>query len=674
MTRTLLDEAWPDALDAPKGKIRDWGGEVDARLPFQSRAEVEAAEILDAGSDVTSLVVLGHDAGLTGRLAVYHYAGITAPDLPADSYLRSADGAYWTLESAVPGICPLDFGAKGTGEDDTAALARFRAHVEAVYAARVIAAGEVPGEENWFTARRCAVSIDGAGLVYLSTEPVEILATVNMQRMGWIFAPSALGGVYGLKLGLTTDGPSRPQALRDVFVYADNLSESPPAALLYVPRVFAASFLNVSVNAGRGSHRTRYGAYFARHRGWSCDIIGGRYRGGKIPLRVGRESDHTGWKIHPTDVGHGSVTNLLGCNLKGATIQGRIEHSDGPLNITLTSQTNGSGDVLDAVTISNGYAYNTSNAAFGVGWQPENNIIQIGHDVPGTEGFDGAGVITSGPAADSISLVDSYAVSEHAATAVRARVLHGLRIEGLKWHARGRLGISGLDGTVNENHVVEGATSGASARVVKVISATELLIDSVDGEFVDDEPLTIGGGSATATVAAGTFVAPVTLDISGTGAGCYMGPTRDQNTGRTRPVVKSTASNMLMWNRDGGEYDPLIRGATTPGSMSANSNGFWRVINGLAFLSGFIDWSSRSGGAGNLLITLPTQLRPLSGQRAVAAIRSGTGLGGAHVEGLVTSGSGFRLFNAGGGALNWTDLEGSGSLSFSVQILVELPA
>lgn len=222
-----------------------------------------------------------------------------------------------------------------------------------------------------------------------------------------------------------------------------------PDALIKVARAYNTFVLNCDFWAGVSMERETSGAYAgkpkrARHglwlgskRVWGSSVIGGEYWGGEIPCRIGYTNDHTGITVAGGGTfHHGFVGNLLMCNPAGSLVAGvNIEHSeDGAWGLGITSGTNADLGVVNAahgVDIIGVYFYNNGNGSSGTNLAP--SAVLIGTDMPGTEGFDKDGVITSQNTAHSITVRNSYIVSPKQARAVVMRGLSGLVVENCKY-------------------------------------------------------------------------------------------------------------------------------------------------------------------------------------------------------------------------------------------------
>ncbi len=393
----------PSALDA--GALRRL---VDAGGPAMTLACVADAETARIGSGVATLSLEGASVAGDGGGALWVRSAVEGE---GPGRLRTADGAWWRLASRPLSPCMF---RRFIGDHDRAWSDMGR-YIEEEYQGG-----------RW----RCGFNIapdiiDGRGATYVLTSDVTIPAGCQLHNMK-IDSRRAT-----LTLGDAAGERTHRFALSSVdmnYVGWANL----PAAMLNIPSCSHTVIdATCTFNGGTGVERARYGVYIGRHTAFGLSVSGS-YRGGDCAIRIGRERDQTSLDFSPTIVARGRKYNAIICNPKGARIKGDFEHADGTVALAITSCTNGSSSTAEAVEISCGYAFNNSNgAASPIG----NRAILIGHDLPGTEGWDVEGqVITSvGTKAKMIHIHDMYLVSDHVETCIDVIAQFGVDIERIVW-------------------------------------------------------------------------------------------------------------------------------------------------------------------------------------------------------------------------------------------------
>jgi len=605
-----------------KSQIRTFAAEL-AALQFDTRAAATGYRSSKGGvpADVKALWLMGYAAAGDAPPVAYvrvdsepaHDAKLrTADRYKSDGASDATNGGWWEvagLEDAVP--------VRALSDDDDAAFAAAKSVVE-----------NLPGWRAGFGVNPGVVDLQG--YTYTLTSAVQFATGVHLRNGQVQFTEAALGGDYGLCLGLDANtGTSYTQIVEAVtFGISGSLSANKPAALLAIPRCFATSVRDCNFNAGFSTYRTRYGLYAGRWRCWQFAIEGGRYYGGECPLRVGREGDHTKLWINPAVADHGRVANRLICNPRGYYIGGGSEHADGPRNIAITSETNGSDDVADGGVIEAGYLFNDANASAGTGWANGNSIVEHGTDVPGTEGWDQAGVITSGGNGGHLTIRNCVAVSDYVQCCFKLKGLAGFIIENVKWWARGRIDVTSVTGTFQAGETITGGTSGTTATVRSVDGGT-LWLESDDGSFTNGETITGGTSGATGTADTSSAGRPRLAEfVGGACAESYIKAVRNQNTGSLEPAFSSSASQVINVDLPQGGFTPKIEGKTSAGSLTVNSReGSYYVRNSTLHATGFIDWSSASGASGDVVLALPS-VASKSAQRGVAALATAGFSGG----------------------------------------------
>lgn len=350
--------------------------------------------------------VRGCDAEGDGGGAWYEW--VESEPATTRGKFTDAGGYYYRLSSRP--ILPRMF----HGTDDDLAWEYMGEYIEAEFSE-----GRWRGGPNTAPGR-----IVGNGESYTLSLPVTITAPVSLDELTVKFEDGSLP----MTLGSTTLNwrIDLREGFRAEFIGESDSDE----AMIYIPRTWGGQFLAPTILPRNGDDgaEARYGLYVGPLAGWGLDFMGGNYFGGKCPLRIGRDGDHTGVNIGGgITIHHGSVMNLLGCNLNSANISGNIEHSEGAHNIVLTSKTNGGDDPARNITIENVYGFNTGGGAYAAG----NSCINIGPaTVSGTTGWDSPGVeITSEADASDIRINNVDAISDQNDIPILIRAAFGVEIE-----------------------------------------------------------------------------------------------------------------------------------------------------------------------------------------------------------------------------------------------------
>ncbi len=326
-----------------------------------------------------------------------------------DGSTDNVNGGWWELSELT--INPLMFGAVGDGvTDDTAAFQKL-----AVYVNDPVRWALIAGKPR---------VINFGDRLYKLSSNVTIETSAGLVNGGLV--------LDNCTLILGTTGATQRYIL-DGFSAKFAGSSDYSGALVEVVRAFASSFRNCYFDAGV-SFRARYGLFIGSNRAWGISVMGGRYYGGQVPLRIGKSSDHTGIEVGGgVTIDHGAVCNFLGCNLAGAKISGNIEHAEnGAIGIALTSRTNGSSNSAHGINISGVYCYNNGNGTAGTDYAPAGMLI--GYDVPGTMDWDTPGsLITSATETSHVTVENNYIVSDKQLRAVKIRSQYGATISNNKW-------------------------------------------------------------------------------------------------------------------------------------------------------------------------------------------------------------------------------------------------
>ena len=628
----------PQPLDAPA--LRDILAGARDQADYATYAAAQAAQPPAA---VQSLRLAGYYAAGDGGGATYRRA---ASEPAHEGKLQTAGGAWWEL--AETRISPLMFGALGDGaSDDSDTFLKIRSYVEQ--------------SSLWRSGYMVTPStLDLRDRTYALEQPIWIRTAVRMVNGRFLLRESALQGDYGIRLGEATAGTSYKQVLENVEFVADTLTADCPAALLEIPRCFGGRFVNVMCMAGRPEEKcARYGFFLGGSKGWSLTIEGGRYYGGLCPLRIGRTSDHTGLVVMPEIVEQGRLCNLMLCNPKGAKVVGRIEHSWGRFNIVITSTTNGSPDIADNITIEDGYLFNDSQ---GVGLLAGNCQILAGHDVPGTEGWDQAGPITSG-GVNGLHLRNLYAVSANVQSNFRLNLFRDCLIENVKWLARGRLAVLGVSGVFQAGETIVGGLSGATG-VVRSFAGQTLQLDTAAGSFQNGETLTGASSGATAVANTTDYLKPRMAEFSGSCVDVWMRTVVNQSTGQITPSFSSSSPRTINVDAATAAFTPVLRGANAAGSYTASaSGGSQRISGSLAHFVGHVSWTGASGSQGAISLALPS-FAQFCTQPAAASVAA-VGFGVPVQAVMKVPGEPLQLQNAATGAAI-TAMPASGSLQFSL--------
>lgn len=541
-------------------------------------------------SSVTAVQTTGYATSGDGGAALYKRVG-SEPN--HSGKFQDGNDDWWEYADIEGGV-----NVRALSTDDDAAFA----------AAKSIAENYTGWRSGYMVT---PTVLDLGGRVWRLTSPVWIQAGVTLINGTIEFTDAALSGsTYGIRLGLTgTEGTSLKQLVRDVtFTVYDAsgnllITQNHEAALLDIPRTFGGRLENVSCNAGLGTYRTRYGVYLGRRKGWSISVEGGRFSGGECPLRIGRDSDHTGIVVRPDIIDHGRVCNLMLCNPKGAEVLGRIEHSDALASIVITSGTSGlSSNVAENITIKDGYMFNDSSDTY----RPDAVQILAGHDVLGTMGWDVDDELVTSPSSVShLRIVNCYAVAPNCATTIKAKIFRGLVIEDLKWEARGKLNNSAKSGTFTPGETITGGTSGVTASLLTDFG--HLYISSATGDFTDGETITGGTSGSTITYDAAGSAIPVMLELSGVAANCYIREVANQRTGALTPVIRSTATNPVNVSLQSQDFTPVIKGMDTPGTVTYTArSGGYVVTDSILHISAYANFSAVSGAVGDAVFSLPS--------------------------------------------------------------------
>lgn len=546
---------------------------------------------------MSQVTVIGNGASALG--------GTSATGVPLVSVLekRKYDLSVYqsTLTTSAASINDLnrvtlrDFGAVGDGvADDTAAFQALASNIASQVAGGTWPVGflEVPR------------IIDGEGLTYLVSASVQLGGNVELQNMTLLLDECTL--TLGAPSGAAPSAPRvhLTNGFSAIFAgdadYAAGLVEMPRGCGCVVDETCA-------FDGGLGVNRARYGLYAGETSLWGSTFRGS-YRGGECALRIGSESDHTSNVVEPAVVDHARVVGVLLCNPKNVTVKADMENMDGDAPVlAITSETNGSNDVAEGVEIRNGYAFNACADALS---SDGNAAILIGHDVPGTEGWDGPGVITSTASARMIEISDMYVVSNHAEIGLKIAAGFGVTIERVTWG---------------------GAPTGANPQVM--------------------------------------------AEFSGVCASTRVRSCRNQNTGVTTPVYRSTASQRILAGREPAAFQPALVSSTggDPTPTYSTREGLVQVIDGMATLTCHLAWSAISGGSGNAQVSIPAAVLPVAPWRAAAAAASGDFT--PPVQGIVFSDgvAAIKLLDAGLSTfLPVGSLPATGSLHFTVSFPVDL--
>jgi|TARA_B100002003_G_scaffold205199_1_gene198475 hypothetical protein len=642
--RGVLDGTGTPQLLTPPA-LRDIVATASDEIEYAGYAAAEAAR---PPASIKALRLAGYFSAGDGGGAVYRRV---ASEPSHEGKLQTVDGTWWEL--AETRISPLMFGALGDGvTDDSEAFHKVRTYAEQ--------------SSLWRWGYMVTPSVlDLHDRIYALNQPVWIRTAVRMINGRILLRQSALQGDYGVRLGEFDSGASYKQVLENVEFVADALTGYCPAALLEVPRCFGGRFVNVMCFAGRNDKRARYGFFLAGQKGWSLTIQGGRFYGGDCPLRIGRSSDHTGLVVMPEVIEHGQVCNLMLCNPKGAKVVGRMEHAFGKFNIVITSGTNGSSDVADNVTIEDGYLFNDSQ---GIGLAAGNCQILAGHDVPGTEGWDQVGPITSG-GVNGLHLRNLYAVSSNIQANFRLNVFRDCIIENIKWVARGWIAVRNTAGSFQSGEALVGSTSGATGTIHSA-TGQSIILQATIGTFQNGETLTGGSSGATAVANTADYFKPRLAEFEGSCVDVWIRAVANQNTGSTLPAFSSTSTRRIHVDISESSFIPAVKGANSPGSYTVvSSSGSWQVTGSLAHLNGHVEWSGASGSQGPIGVVLHW-IAGLGVQPAVASVAT-TGFGTVVQALMETPGAPVRLQNAAKGT-SLTSMPAAGSIHFSLSVPVDL--
>ena len=391
--------------------------------------------------------------------------------------------------------------------------------------------------------------IDGGGEVFTLDADVTIPKGLKFQNMVLQFDGAQL------TLGDDASGTSNTNSwifdgFEGVWVGDTDYAK----AMIYLPKSSHSVFTQTcKINAGTGSARARYGVYAGRYYAYGC-YFGGSYRGGDCSIRVGREQDQTSNVFAPLICARSRVVNALFCNPKGLAINGNIEHSeDGGLALAITSQTNGSSSIAEAIEISAGYAFENSD---GSASSDGKKAVTIGHDLPNSEGWDQAGVITSGTGAQCIYIHDMYMRTNYVETFFQIAAFGLMEIKRINWG---------------------GTPTGSNPQKLAEFSGT-----CTDIEINQCRNTTTG---AISPVFSSTGTNPIMISLQ-------MGTNTPSLYGNT------TAGTFT--------YSDL------QGRRTVNRNMVTQMVN--------IAWSAKSGATGDARISIPSSLMPITGWTATVAV------------------------------------------------------
>ena len=605
-------------------------------------------------SSVTAVQTTGYATSGDGGAALYKRVG-SEPN--HSGKFQDGNDDWWEYADIEGGV-----NVRALSDDDDAAFAAAKSIAE--------------NYSGWRSGYQINPTVlDLGGRVFTLTAPVWFQTSVSIKHGKIVFTDDALtGSDYGIRVGnVGSSGTSFSPVFENVEFSVINdagevqIEQNHSAALLEVPRCFGARFFNCKFNVGLGEFRTRYGLFVGADKGWGLSIDGGRYAGGECPLRIGRSSDHVGFSVRAEVIEHGRLCNVMLCNPQAASLTGNIEQPDGPFNVVITAATSTAGepagnDTSRGVRIGEAYLFN--NAANGT-WDFDQATVLAGYDVPGTEGWDGVGVISSA-SVTNLEIANSVIINVKHAKAIKADSFVGLKIDNVSYEVRGRIGFTSASGTFSGGETVTGGTSGATC-VVGFVGADYFLTAYVTGKFSSGETITGGTSGVTATLDASNTEHPALLSVTGPGDEVNIARIREVETGSTLPNVITDATNPVGLCRRPRSFVPtlLLNGSLATYTPSAASGRYW-IENGVAYAKGEITWASGSGSGSNVRISLPDVFDYANGS-APCALRAYGFSGAVEGERFGSPTNSIALYAANSSSAI-TTIPASGRVSFEIAV------
>lgn len=382
---------------------------------FNTVAEVAAADI---PSDLDQIELRGYAAAGDGGHGRYvrDAAASVGPGV-----LESNDGALWRLIDRP--IAWQQFGITGD-----AAWAAMASYVETEYAAgrwHGEEGGELGGYEEAMGGQPPGRITGRFGRCTL-TQPVAFQAPVLLDEMLVLMDE---GAEIVLDHDATVDETVLSHGLGPTFCAVYIGAADSDKFMVRIPACFCVRIEGTTFS-GNKTYRARGGVFLGEERAWNVTISGGRHNGGEVPLWIGYGGDHTGISMEGVAVDHGRVANLVLCGVNGFAAKGcNIEHAHGTRNVVIMSETS-AGNPAQNVSFENCYMYNDGYVD---GYDSDGVIITAGEELPGTEGWFGAGALQSAATGEGLTLRNCYMVSNNVHHIGRFNMLARIDISNIRW-------------------------------------------------------------------------------------------------------------------------------------------------------------------------------------------------------------------------------------------------